>query len=143
VRTRLRPEDLGDLLSLGLNAVLALHREDGRVMLRPVWHEWADGGFTVFMPPGDRKPAMLRRDRRVTLLVAESAYPYRSIEVRGVAAEAAEPYAIGARRIAARYVDERLIGAYIGEPETGTLIRVEPEVVNAWDYADDDFASPS
>jgi hypothetical protein len=35
------------------------------------------------VPADDRKIAMLERDPRVTVILAENAYPYRSIEVRG------------------------------------------------------------
>jgi hypothetical protein len=47
MRRGLAVEELGDLLTQPLLAVLATYRRDGSVLLSPVWHEWRDGGFTV------------------------------------------------------------------------------------------------
>jgi len=49
VRTNLTVEDLGDLLDKPLVAVLATLRTDGSVLLSPVYHEWRDGGFNIWV----------------------------------------------------------------------------------------------
>ena len=100
MRRNLRPEQLGDLLELPLNAVIALHRRDGSVMQTPVWHEWTGTAFRFYIPAGDRKIAMLQRDPRISLVVADSAHPFRTMQVEGIAAVSTEHFRDIARRIA-------------------------------------------
>ena len=76
-------DDLGDLAELRLLAVLATYRQDGTVLLSPVWHEWRDGGFQVVTASRDVKAAHLRRDPRASIVVCEHCPPYRGVEVRG------------------------------------------------------------
>ena len=83
MRRGLSPSDLGDLFDQPLAAVISLGLPDGRVFSRPVWHRFIDGQFVFQFPAGDRKIAMLERDPRATVILAENAYPYRAIEVRG------------------------------------------------------------
>jgi hypothetical protein len=49
MRTNLTVEDLGDLLDRPPIAVLATLRTDGTVLLSPVYHEWRDGGFNIWV----------------------------------------------------------------------------------------------
>jgi nitroimidazol reductase NimA-like FMN-containing flavoprotein (pyridoxamine 5'-phosphate oxidase superfamily) len=72
VRTNLTVEDLGELLDRPLVAVLATLRTDGTVLLSPVYHEWRDGGFNIWVEQQNVKTRHLRRDPRATILVAES-----------------------------------------------------------------------
>ncbi len=72
MRTDLTLEDLGGLLDEPLVAVLATLRRDGSVLLSPVWHEWRDGGFNVWIGVDDVKFRHLRHDPRATIVVAES-----------------------------------------------------------------------
>ena len=83
MRTNLTVGDLGDLLDRPLVAVLATLRTDGTVLLSPVYHEWRDGGFNVWVEQQNVKARHLRRDPRATILVAESDPPLRAVEVRG------------------------------------------------------------
>jgi hypothetical protein len=62
VRTNLTIEDLGDLLDKALVAVLATLRVDGSVLLSPVYHEWRDGGFNIWVERQNIKARHLRRD---------------------------------------------------------------------------------
>ena len=82
MRTNLTLDDIGGLLDEPLVAVLATLRSDGSVLLSPVWHEWRDGGFNLWLPADDVKTRHLRRDPRATLVVAESADPLRGVELR-------------------------------------------------------------
>jgi PPOX class probable F420-dependent enzyme len=140
MRRNLRPEDLGDLLERPLNAILALHRDDGSILLTPVWHEWRDDGFRVAVPAGDRKIAMLERDPRLSLIVAENEFPYRTIEVRGVAHLSPLGYREIAPSIFRRYLDaydpDTPVEAYMSAAG-GAIVRVESTATRAWDYSDD------
>ena len=91
MRKDLTVADLGDLLELPILATLATHRKDGSILLSPVWHEWADGGFSISIWAQDIKAKNLARDPRATIIVAENELPYRGIEVSGKATVEAPP----------------------------------------------------
>jgi PPOX class probable F420-dependent enzyme len=146
MRRGLRPEDLGDLFDLPLTAVVSMAREDGTIFSRPVWHRWQGGRFELELPAGDRKIAMLERDPRLTLLLAEDAFPYRAIEVRGRAALSTDDYHAVAAEICRRYVEAYAPGSTVEaymSVEPGVIARLEPDVVTCWDYADEEAMSPA
>ena len=62
MRTDLTVEDLGTFLDEPLVAVLATLRADGTVLLSPVYHEWREGGFNVWVEAKNVKARHLRRD---------------------------------------------------------------------------------
>jgi PPOX class probable F420-dependent enzyme len=138
VRTNLTVGDLGDLLDEPLVAVLATLRTDGSVLLSPVWHEWRDGGFNVWIEQQNVKARHLRRDPRATIVVAESDPPLRAIEVRGLARFIETGVSETALRIAARYLDPEE-GAADVEALRGAdvIVRIEPGDLRAWDFADE------
>ena len=82
VRRGLNANDLATFLELPIVAILATYRHDGTVLLSPVWHEWRDGGFNVATSAGDVKARHVARHPQASLVVAESAPPYRGVEVR-------------------------------------------------------------
>jgi PPOX class probable F420-dependent enzyme len=140
MRTNLGADDVSDLLEQPLIAVLATRRADDTIMLSPVWFEWFDGGINVWVPtPEGGKVAHVRRDPRVTVVVANHTWPYKGFEIRGDATISTEPddfYDV-LRRTAMRYdgpeAAERMVGSYA----PGAVIRVEPGAVRAWDYEDE------
>ena len=146
MRRGLPPDALGDLFELPLSAVLSMAKPDGTVFSRPVWHRWRDGRFTFQLPAGDRKIAMLERDERITLLLAEQATPYRGIEVRGRARMRRDGYHTIGREICRRYVEaydpSTPVDVYLST-EPGMVVEVEADVVHCWDYADDDLMPTS
>ena len=139
MRTNLTLDDLDGLLDEPLVAVLATLRSDGSVLLSPVWHEWRDDGFNQWLPADDVKSRHLRRDPRVTLVVAESAQPLRGVELR-TEAELIAPDAIAvAIRIASRYVGPEKATEYVEEAGYESVIaRLEPGHLRMWDFADED-----
>jgi len=138
VRTNLAVEDLGDLLDKPLVAVLATLRTDGSALLSPVYHEWRDGGFNVWVEQQNVKARHLRRDPRATILVAESDPPLRTVEVRGRARLIEEDVSDTALRIVTRYEGPE-DGAADVEALRGAdvIIRIEPGDIRVWDYADE------
>lgn len=143
MRKNLRPEDLGDLLSQPRVAILATQQADGSTLLAPVWHEWGDGGFTVMLDGNDAKVRNLRRDRRCSIVVAEDDPPYRGMEVRGEAkfADTGGPAIL--RRLAERYLKDHNFESYIERmrawADEGVVLRLEPGVLRAWDFADEEW----
>jgi PPOX class probable F420-dependent enzyme len=138
MRTNLTVDDLGSFLDEPLLAVLATLRADGSVLLSPVWYEWREGGFNVWVERENAKTRHLRRDPRATIVVAEPEAPLRGIEVRGSVRFVQDDVTGTARRIAARYVGEEE-GASDAEALRGTdvIVRIEPGDLRAWDFADE------
>jgi hypothetical protein len=146
MRRGLAPTDLGDLFDQPLAAVLSLGLPDGSVFSRPVWHRFLDGRFVFEFPAGDRKIAMLERDPRATVLLAEDAYPYRAIEVRGRLRVSTDRYHEIGALICRPYLDAfdptADVSAYLSE-EAGMIAQLDPEVTTCWDYADDGMMPPT
>ena len=138
MRTNLSLEELGGFLDEPLVAVLATLRKDGSVLLSPVWHEWRDGGFNVWVGADDVKARHLRRDPRASILVAESQNPLRGVEVRGVARVIGDGAHETAVRIADRYLGPEKGAAYVRSASGDEVtVRVEPGVLRVWDFTDE------
>ena len=143
MRTNLSIEDLHGFLDEPLVAVLATLRKDGSVLLSPVWHEWRDGGFDVWVGANDVKARHIRRDPRASIVVAESREPLRGIEVRGDARILEEDAVETALRIASRYLGPERGEAYVRSLGSDDVtIRVEPGVLRVWDFADEREMNP-
>jgi PPOX class probable F420-dependent enzyme len=142
VRTGLTIEDLDGFLDEPLLAVLATLRSDGSVLLSPVWYEWREGGFNVWVETANPKARQLRRDPRATIVVAESQAPLRGVEVRGTVRFIDADVTQTAKRIAARYEDEDE-AARDAENLRGrdVIVRLEPGELRVWDFADEVDAS--
>jgi Pyridoxamine 5'-phosphate oxidase len=142
MRRGLSPDALGDLFDLPLAAVLSISKPDGTVFSRPVWHRGQSGRFVIQFPAGDRKIAMVERNNRLTVLLAENAFPYRAIEVRGHARISEDRYRERAIEICRRYVEAYDPGtpveSYVSA-EPGRIVEIEADVSHCWDYADDDL----
>lgn len=137
MRTDLTIEDLGGFLDRPLVAVLATLRRDGSVLLSPVWQEWRDGGFNLWLPVDDVKTRHLQRDPRATLVVAESEPPLRGVELRTEARFIDRDVRAVAVRIATRYVGEAKGTDYVGSAENDVIARLEPGHLRVWDFADE------
>lgn len=137
MRRNLAVDELGDLLSQPLLAVLATYRRDGSVLLSPVWHEWRDGGFNIATGSRGIKTRHLRRDPRAAVLVCEQTPPYRGIELLAAARLITDGVAEAGERIATRYLGSPAGAEYAAEAGDDMLIRVEPGTVRAWDFADE------
>jgi len=137
VRRRLAVEDLGDLVDLPLLAVLATYREDGSVLLSPVWHEYRDGGFNVCCNDGDIKVRHLQRDPRGSLVVAEPLPPYRGVELSTKVKVVYDGVRAMVERVAVRYLGEAAGRAYAAASSDGVVLRFEPGRLRAWDFRDD------
>lgn len=137
MRTGLTLNDLGDLLEQPILAVLATKRKNGTVLLSPVWHEWSGGGFSIVVWANDIKSKNIQANPDVTVLVAETVHPYRSLEISGTATlEALTDPMPFVTRLGMRYISAD--GAAYVEKYRGTemeLVRVKPGIVRAWDFA--------
>jgi PPOX class probable F420-dependent enzyme len=140
VRKGLAVEELGDLLERPFNATLATYRRDGSVLLSPVWHEWRDGGFTIFTGTGDVKLRHIENQGRAVVVVSDNELPFRGIEVSASPTIVRdEHYTREAfRRIATRYLGEQRARVYMASAGAGmVVIRLVPGRLRTWDFADD------
>jgi PPOX class probable F420-dependent enzyme len=137
MRTGLTPADLAAFLEEPLVAVLATRRADDTILLSPVWFEWRDGGINVWAASADDgKVRHIARDPRVTIVVANSDWPYKGVEVRGRATVSGEGFDEVLDRTARRYFARDQAEAMIASFTTaGVVLRIEGSV-RAWDYAD-------
>jgi PPOX class probable F420-dependent enzyme len=139
MRTDLTIGDLDGFLDEPIVAVLATIRQDGSVLLSPVWHEWRDGGFQVWSGANDVKTRHLRREPRASIVVAESSDPLRGLEVRGSAEIVTEGAFETAVRIATRYLGPGKGEDYVRKVGGNDItIRLAPGELRAWDFADED-----
>lgn len=138
MRRDLAIEDLGDLLEPPLVAILATYRANGEALLSPVWHEWRDGGFNVVVGVDDAKARHLRRDPRAGLVVFDQEPPYRGLELHGRVRFVEEGVVKAGDRIAKRYLGEERGVAYRESIDfEEVIVRLEPGIVRAWDFADE------
>lgn len=145
MRRGLTPSDLGDLFDQPLTAVISFGRADGSVFSRPVWHRLIEGKFVFECPAGDRKIAMLQRGPRATVLLAQDAFPYRAIVVRGRMTMSPDRYHEVAAAICRPYVEAFAPGADVAaymSDEPGMIGVPEAEVTTCKDYADEALMSP-
>ncbi|HYZ12312.1 MAG TPA: pyridoxamine 5'-phosphate oxidase family protein [Actinomycetota bacterium] len=130
--------DLGDLLERPIVAVLATHRSNGDPLLSPVWHEWWEGGFNIVVGADDAKAQHVRSDPRAGLVVFDQEPPYRGVELRARAKLLADEVVETNRRIAVRYLGEEKGTTYASSVDDDlVIVRLEPGVVRAWDFADE------
>jgi PPOX class probable F420-dependent enzyme len=134
---KLGPAELGDLLELPLVAVLATYRRDGGVLLSPVWHQWRDGGFDVVVGPNDIKLKHLRRDPRASVLVYGNEPPYAGLEARGEVRLDPDGAAEAIASMALRYLGPEDGPAYAATVGEAVLVRLEPDQLRGWDFADE------
>ena len=138
MRTGLRPQDLGDFLEQPLVAVLATRRPDDSILLSPVWFEWRDGRMSLWaVSMDDGKVRHIVRDPRVSLVVANSEWPYKGVEVRGTATISPDGFYDILRRTATRYLDEDSAERMVSTYKPGVVIGIEADSVRVWDYADE------
>ena len=136
MRSDLGPEDVRDLLEMPIVAILATRRRDDTILLSPVWFEWRDGGFSVWATSrDDGKVRHIARDPRVTIVVGNSDWPYKGIEVRGEAQVSDEGFYELLGSTARRYLGEEAAERILGSYKPGVVIRIEPGDLRVWDYA--------
>ena len=140
MRKSISVDDLSGLLNQPRLAVLATNYADGTTLLSPVWHEWRDGGFTIVVFDNDAKARHIRRDPRVSVVLADEQLPYAGIEVRARAEIVPTDADLATlRRMAVRYIGPKRGNLYIDgfDASTQLTLRVVPGVLRTWDFADE------
>jgi PPOX class probable F420-dependent enzyme len=145
MRKNLTLDEMSDLLNKPLLATLATNYADGTTLLSPVWHEWRDGAFTIVIFDGDAKARHIKRDPRVSVVVADSALPCAGVEVRGRAEIVPTDVDLAPlRRMGARYIGAERSKAWLDpiDPATQLTLRIAPGLLRTWDFADEPSFAP-
>jgi len=142
LRTKLSIDDLGDALQQPWLATLATRRQDGSVLLSPVWFEWDNAEFRVGMIKGDAKERHLRSNPEAGLCIAEeAAFPGRACEAWGRARLVPDPSGAAMRRIASRYLGEQMAAEWMNRDIFDTvewqLMLLIPERLRVLDHRDE------
>jgi PPOX class probable F420-dependent enzyme len=138
MKTNLGPDDLGDLLEQPIIGVLATRRPDDTILLSPVWFDWRDGAFSIWADSEQNgKVRHIRRDPRVSFVVANAEWPYKGLEVRGNATITVDDFYGVLGRTARRYMGAESEERMLASTPPGVVIRIEPSVVRGWDYIDE------
>ena len=129
-----------DLLRRQHNGVLATLKRDGRPQLSNVSFTYDEATRPIRISATDSraKTRNLRRDPRASVLVYEHDPPYRGLEARGEALLLDEGSAEAILSMAIRYLgpeDGKAYADSIGG--RGVLVRLEPDHVRGWDFADE------
>ncbi|MFC0540722.1 PPOX class F420-dependent oxidoreductase [Kutzneria chonburiensis] len=85
------PEEVHDLLDSPQFASLATIEPTGQPHLSVVWFKREGDDILVSTVRGRRKAVNIDRDARATLLVHDSANPYRYVEIRGAVTVVDDP----------------------------------------------------
>ena len=140
MRRNLNLAELNNFLEQPILAILATKRKDTSVLLSPVWYEYSDNVITIATFAQSIKSKHIARDPLVTIVVAEQVMPYRGFEARGKAVIITPDNMIDTiRRIAVRYQGAEKGNEFADSctVQEMRLIRLIPEHIRVWDFADE------
>jgi nitroimidazol reductase NimA-like FMN-containing flavoprotein (pyridoxamine 5'-phosphate oxidase superfamily) len=118
-------------------ATLTLYGEDREAITSPVWFQINGDAFECVMALKDHKLELLRRDQRCTLLIFETAPPFRGVRVRGRAELLPDEGSRTRLAIASRYLGEEGGQRYadVDRRPPGYVVRLRGEFAKAWDLS--------
>jgi PPOX class probable F420-dependent enzyme len=124
------PPAFRELLTRPNFAYLATIMPDGSPQVTPVWCDLDEAGHVlVNTARGRQKERNVRRDPRVALAVADSANPYRYLQIRGRVVELTETGADAhIDRLAKKYLNVEIY-PYRRPGEVRVILRIRPERV--------------
>jgi nitroimidazol reductase NimA-like FMN-containing flavoprotein (pyridoxamine 5'-phosphate oxidase superfamily) len=126
------------LLEAPSPAALTLYDEGGDAITSPVWFRYTGETFEVVIGLKDHKLELLRRDPRCTLLIFETAPPFRGVRVRGKAELVPDEGSETRLAIATRYVGEDGGRKYasLDRRPPGFVLRLRAGFAKAWDLSE-------
>jgi PPOX class probable F420-dependent enzyme len=130
------PDDLGRVVSLlraAAPAVLATRRKDGSTKVTPVWFRFEAGHFEVVIADGDVKLRHIERDPRVTLVIFETAAPFRGVRVEAEAEITRDTLDEVRRSITSRYLSDEESKAFTeARRGNGAVVRIPASGAKVW-----------
>ena len=130
--------EMRSLLDAPSAATLTLFGAGGEPVTTPVWFRYTGDSFEVVMALKDQKLEFLRRDSRCTLLIFETAPPFRGVRVRGKAELVADEGSATRLDIATRYLGADG-GRRYADPNrrpAGIVVRLRADFAIAWDLSE-------
>ena len=132
----LTPEQVKELLDEEHLAVITTNGPDGFPHSTPVWYlPGPDGTVSFIVDAGSVKVRNIRRDPRVSVLVASEKPPYRWVLYRGTAELVAEGTDDATRRVSERYLGVEGAGEYVeglGPRPPFVTLRIREPRVTTW-----------
>lgn len=98
------PTELMPLLESTAVAFVSTIGPNGEPQTTPLWFLWADGALRFSLVDGRQKLRNLRRDPRLSVVVADPADPTWYVELRGHVELAPDPDLSLERRVAEKYL---------------------------------------
>jgi len=127
-------ERMRSLLDSAAPAVLSTYRQDGTVKLSPVWFRHEGDQFEVIIADDDVKLKHIRGDPRVTLVIFETAPPFRGVTVSDIAEPSTEGLDETRRAISSRYLEDAASAAFTRAREgNGCVVRIPDRSARSWD----------
>jgi PPOX class probable F420-dependent enzyme len=125
-----------DRASPAMLAYVGTTFEDGTPHVVPVWFRWDGDALTIWTHEDRPWVRNLRRDQRVTVVIAEDEPPFAGVTMQGTVetrtADDGETMA-EIRAITRRYLPEEEVDAYVaGWPNLRTIARLRPDRIRAW-----------
>ena len=126
------------LLEAPSPATLTLFGPGGDPVTSPVWFRYTGDSFEIVIGLKDQKLEMLRRDPRCTLLIFETAPPFRGVRVRTKAELVPDEGSETRLAIATRYLgaDGGLQYADLKRRPSGVVVRLRADFAKAWDLSE-------
>jgi PPOX class probable F420-dependent enzyme len=124
--------ELAAFLAEPVVAALATYKQDGSVLLSPVWQEWTGTAFHVLLGRADIKTRHVRDDPRAGIVVYEQTPPYRGVEAAGTATLVDDMYADLLERMAPRYLPNGLPDVLVRD---GLVLELVPTRFRSWSFA--------
>jgi len=133
-------DELDAFLSETRVAVVVTIDPDGQPHAVPTWFEYDNGEIVFHTGLESRKYRNLQRDPRVTFCVDDRTPPYKAVVVKGRVAMEVRTDEERTRRMAVRYLGERLGNRYADGLRGAVVVvaRVLPERIISWDYSKGD-----
>jgi hypothetical protein len=130
--------EMRSLLDAPSPATLTLFGAGGEAVTSPVWFRYTGDSFEVVMALKDQKLELLRSDPRCTLLIFETAPPFRGVRVRGKADLVADEGSATRLVIATRYLGAEGGKRYadVDRRPPGVVIRLRADFAKAWDLSE-------
>ena len=125
------------LLDAASPATLTHYEENGDAVTSPVWFRVNDDAFEVVIALKDHKLELLRRDPRCTLLIFETAPPFRGVRVRAKAELVPDEGSVTRLAIATRYLGAEGGRQYadLDRRPPGFVVRLRASFAKAWDLS--------
>ena len=121
------------LLDAPSAAVLAVYREDGTVLMSPVWFRSVDEWVELVIAEGDAKLERLRVDPRCVFMAFETVVPFRGLRIQADARLVSDGVRDARLAIASRYLGHEDGTRWVDQrTKPGTIVRLPLSAARTW-----------